>query len=93
MKTFYLFFLVLLLSFLFIKGQKNNLEKHYLKGDFKYLRQVSYHAVDKFDEIVKGRFSGAGLLTPKDIQNKYNYKHFLTTSITKQFGNGDSLFY
>jgi len=92
MKTFFLFFLVLLLSFSTEKKPKNDLEKEHLKGNVKYLRKVSFNAVDKFGEIVRDGFGSAGFLSPDDVQNKYNDKGFLTESMAKYF-DGDTLIF
>ena len=92
MKTFFLIIVVLILSISSENRQKNDLEKEHLKGNVKSLRQVSFNVVDKFGEIVKDGFGGAGWFGSDDFLNKYNDKGFLTESIAKYF-DGDTLIY
>lgn len=92
MKAFVLLFIVLILSFSSENKQQNDLERANLKGNVKSLRQVSFNVVDKFGEIAKDGFGGAGWFGPYDFLNKYNDKGFLTESIEKYF-DGDTLIF
>lgn len=92
MKAFVLLFIVLILSFSSENKQQNDLERSNLKGKVKTLRQISYHAIDKFGEITKGDIDGSGILAPGEYYNKYNDKGFLTESIAKYF-DGDTLIF